>query len=95
MRDAGPVEIEIACAWPDKQAVRLLQVPAGTNVRQALRLSGLADEFAELDIVAVTLGIFGKVVPDSYVPRAGERIEVYRPLRLDPREARRRRAATD
>ena len=52
MPDAGPVEIEVACAWPEKQVVRLLQVPAGTTARQAVHRSGLADEFADLDIAA-------------------------------------------
>jgi len=91
MPDAGSIEIEVACAWPEKQVIRLLRVPVGTTARQALRQSGLADEFTGLDIDAVTLGVFGRVVPGSYVPRSGERVEVYRPLRLDPREARKKR----
>lgn len=94
MPDPGPglVEIEVACAWPDKQVVRLLRVPVGTTARQALHRSGLADEFADLDTAASPLGVFGRTVPDSYVPCAGERIEVYRPLRVNPREARKQRA---
>jgi len=96
--EAGPIEIEVACAWPEKQIIRTLRVPVGTTARQALRQSGLADELMAKDIArdiardinidTVTLGVFGRVVPDSYVPRTGERIEVYRPLRRDPREAR-------
>lgn len=95
MPDTGSVEIEVACAWPKKQVIRLLQVPAGTTARQALLRSGLADEFAGLDIATAPLGVFGCVVPDCYVPCAGERIEVYRPLRLDPRAARKKRAKSD
>lgn len=93
MPEVGFIEIEVACAWPDKQIIRSLQVPSGTTVRQALRQSGLAEEFTNLDCDSVTLGVFGRVVPDSYVPCAGERVEVYRSLRRDPREARRVRAA--
>ena len=93
MPEAGLIEIEVACAWPEKQIIRSLQVPSGTTARQALCLSGLADEFTDMDCDSVTLGVFGHVVPDSYLPAAGERIEVYRPLRRDPREARRVRAA--
>ena len=92
MPDSGLVEIEVACAWPEKQLLRLLQVPVGTTARQALRLSGLAEEFTGLDIETAPLGVFGRVVADSYAPSAGERVEVYRPLRLDPREARKKRA---
>ena len=92
MPDAGSIEIEVACAWPEKQVVRLLQVPAGTTARQAVYRPGLADEFADLDIAAAPLGVFGRLVPDWYVPCSGERLEVYRPFRLDPREARKKRA---
>jgi uncharacterized protein len=91
MSDGGSVEIEVACAWPDKQVVRLLCVPEGTTAREALIRSGLADEFAELDSAAAPLGVFGRVVSDSYVPGAGERVEVYRSLALNPREARKQR----
>lgn len=92
--ETGSIEIEVACAWPEMQIIRSLRVPVGTTARQALRRSGLTDELMGRDINmdTVTLGVFGRVVPDSYVPRAGERIEVYRPLRLDPREARKKRS---
>jgi putative ubiquitin-RnfH superfamily antitoxin RatB of RatAB toxin-antitoxin module len=91
MPEAGSIEIEVAFAGPEKQIIRSLQVPAGTTAREALCLSGLADECTAIDIDAVTLGVFGRVVPGSYAPCAGERIEVYRPLRRDPREARKKR----
>ena len=96
--EIGSIEIEVACAWPEKQIIRSLRVPVGTTARQALRRSGLTDELKARDIArdinidTVVLGVFGRVVPDSYIPRAGERIEVYRPLRLDPREARIKRS---
>ena len=87
------IDIEVAGAWPDKQIIRSVQISAGTSARQALRLSGLAEEFSMLDVETVPLGIFGQVVADDYMPRAGERIEVYRPLRQDPREARKQRCS--
>jgi putative ubiquitin-RnfH superfamily antitoxin RatB of RatAB toxin-antitoxin module len=92
--ETGSIEIEVACAWPEKQIIRSLRVPVGTTARQALRRSGLTDELKarDINIKTVVLGVFGRVVPDSYVPLAGERIEVYRPLRLDPREARKKRS---
>ena len=96
MAEQDMIEIEIACAWPDKQIIRSLRVPAGTEARQALLHSGLADELAamSMDIETVALGVFGRVVEDTYAPRNGDRIEVYRPLHRDPREARRLRATT-
>jgi putative ubiquitin-RnfH superfamily antitoxin RatB of RatAB toxin-antitoxin module len=96
MADSKLIEIEVACAWPDKQVIRTLQVPVGTTARQVLDRSGLEQEFTagNIDFCTATLGVFGRVVADSYEPRAGERIEVYRPLRRDPREARRLRGKT-
>ncbi len=88
MPEAELIDIEVACAWPEKQVIRSLRVPVGTTARQALHLSGLEEVFTTIDIRIVSLGIFGRVVSDDYEPCAGERVEVYRSLRRDPREAR-------
>ena len=88
------IEIEVAFALPEEQIIRVLQVPADTTARQAVRLSGLADEFTAMDIDGATLGVFGRVVADDHVPCAGDRIEIYRPLHRDPREARKKRCQT-
>jgi len=87
------IPIEVACALPDKQVIRTLRVAVGTTARQALLRSELEKEFAAggIDMQTAALGVFGRVVADSYEPHAGERIEVYRPLQRDPREARRLR----
>ena len=95
MDEVELIEIEVACAWPDQQIIRSLRVPVGTTVRQAVRRSGLAEAFSAMDFESLPLGVFGRVVADSYVPAAGERIEIYRPLQMDPREARRLRAAAE
>jgi len=89
--DVSAIEIEVACALPEKQIVRSLRIHVGTTARQALRQSGLAKEFSSIDFESAPIGMFGEVVPDTYLPRANDRLEVYRPLRRDPREARLRR----
>jgi len=70
-------------------------MPDGSNARQVALASRLADSFPELDLLRCPLGIFGKRLqsPEAHVVQAGERVEIYRPLRADPREVRRRRAA--
>jgi len=88
------IDVEVAFARPDVQRVSVVRVPAGTTVRDVLARSPLADEFPEIDLVGCPLGVFGKQVDDSYTPNAGDRIEVYRELRVDPRQARRERART-
>ncbi|MEG5266505.1 RnfH family protein [Pseudomonas sp. JDS28PS106] len=89
------VRIEIAYAAVERQALLALEVPAGTTVRQALTLSDIGTRFPELDLAQCPVGIFGKAVrdPETRVVEAGERIEIYRPLLADPKEARRLRAA--
>jgi putative ubiquitin-RnfH superfamily antitoxin RatB of RatAB toxin-antitoxin module len=68
-----------------------LQVPPGTTVSQALAASGLTAEYPEIE--AASLGIWGRKASGEQRLRAGDRIEVYRALRVDPKVARRERFA--
>lgn len=89
------ITVEVVCALPDRQRLVRLDVPAGTTLRQAVLMAGLADTFPDLDLAAAPLGIFGKAVQDAEVRQveAGDRIEIYRPLVADPKEVRKARAA--
>ncbi|QHC99513.1 RnfH family protein [Pseudomonas sp. S04] len=89
------MDVEVVYAAVDRQVLLAVQVPAGCSVRSALQLSGIAGEFAELDLASCVVGIFGRVVvdPEHCLVRAGDRIEIYRPLLADPKEVRRLRAA--
>ena len=89
---AETVNIEIAYGTAEKQFLQSLRVPEGTTARRAVLQSGLAAAFPEADLAA-PLGIFGKAVKDSHILREGDRVEIYRPLQADPKEARRKRAA--
>ena len=86
------LNVEVVYAAPDRAFVRRLRVPAGTTVSQAVEASGLAAEVPGLQVDPQRLGVFSRpVTPDAPVGE-GDRIEIYRPLALDPKEARRRRA---
>ena len=87
------IVVEVAYARPDAQRLIELAVPAGTPLREVVRLSGVADIFTELDPATCPVGVFGRTVDDDYLPGAGDRVEIYRPLIVEPREARRARAA--
>ncbi|MCJ8207258.1 RnfH family protein [Pseudomonas sp. RGM2987] len=89
------IEIEVVYASVERQLLRAFAVPQGTSVSAALRASGVADMFPELDLGTCAVGIFGKVVadPDQQWVQAGDRLEIYRPLLVDPKEVRRLRAA--
>jgi hypothetical protein len=88
---AEELAIEVVYALPERQLLVALRVPAGTTARGALELSGLAVDHPE--VAGATLGVFGRTVDGSQPLRAGDRVEVYRPLRADPKEVRRQLAA--
>ena len=80
---------------PHKQCILELEVLEGCTARQAAVLSAMDQEFENLDLQKVPLGIFGVKAPDDYALKAGDRVELYRPLQIDPMEARRARAKKD
>lgn len=82
-------------AGVNRQVLRRIAVEDGTSVRAAVMASGIAAEFPELDLTTSPVGIFGRVVadPDRQLVQPDDRLEIYRPLLADPKEARRLRAA--
>lgn len=88
------MEVEVAYARPDKQQIVTVVVPEGTTALEAVRLSTISEIFPEVDPESIDMGVFGKVVkrPAEYVLRDGDRVELYRPLKIDPKQARLNRA---
>jgi len=90
----GTAKVEVVYALPERQRVVTLAMPeAGLTAQAAFQLSGLLDEFPELRDQPLVLGIYGTVCAPDRVLRDRDRVEVYRPLRVDPRAQRRERAA--
>jgi uncharacterized protein len=85
--------VEIACAINQEVILIPVQVPEGTTVMEAIELSGLAKRLPQLFPVTAGLGIYGKACSGSTLLRDGDRVEICRPLKADPKEARRNRAA--
>jgi len=79
------MRVEVIYALRARQRVRRLELPKGATVRDALRAARLP--------VGRAAGIFGRVAEPGARLRDGDRVEIYRALRADPKEARRRRAA--
>lgn len=71
---------------------RWVALPVGATVAEAVRASGLGEAFAGFEPDPAHLGVFSRKVGPEYVLKDGDRLEIYRPLTLDPKEARRRRA---
>ena len=85
--------VEVAYARPDRQRVVPVTLTEGMTARDAVLASGLLQEFPELEGRSLVLGVYGQVVEGSRLLVPGDRVEIYRPLATDPREARRRLAA--
>ena len=66
---------------------------AGATVQDAVRQSAVLEEAGGIDLADCRLGIYGKLKTLDTVLREGDRVEIYRPLMADPKDARRRRAA--
>lgn len=86
------MQITICYARPGLQLLRRHQVPSGTSIGQALLGSGILQELTEIDLTNYRVGIYGKLKTLETVLRDQDRLEIYRPLIADPKEARRRRA---
>ncbi|WP_353980739.1 RnfH family protein [Salinicola endophyticus] len=90
--------VEVAYATPAHQRIVTLAWSAGLTAREAVMRADLPTYFADLDeawLASAPLGIFGErlVHPEQRELLPGERVEVYRPLHIDPKQARRERAA--
>jgi len=84
-----PPSVEVVYALPTRQRVVTVPLGVGMTALDAVHASGLLAEYPELDAASLALGIFGRRVDASQTLRADDRVEIYRPLRHDPRVARR------
>jgi putative ubiquitin-RnfH superfamily antitoxin RatB of RatAB toxin-antitoxin module len=87
------MRIWVVYALPDRQSVQELQLPEPATVAEAVARSGLLQQFPELGDRPLACAIFGRAVADSHLLRADDRVEILRPLQVDPKESRRRAAA--
>jgi putative ubiquitin-RnfH superfamily antitoxin RatB of RatAB toxin-antitoxin module len=85
--------VEIAYALPEEQVIISIKVPTIFNVQQAIEKSGIQKKIPSIDLSKNKVGIFGKKTTLDHTLNDRDRIEIYRPLILDPKEMRRKRAA--
>lgn len=87
------MRIEVAYAQSDSQWLVELSLPKGATVAEALTLVASTPRFGTLDLERASIGVYGQVVADrNQQLNEGDRVEIYRPLVVDPMTARRRRA---
>lgn len=87
------ITVEVVFATAQQQEVVSVRLPAGACVAQAIQVSALTAKFPTIDLARNKVGIFGKIVRLGTRLRDGDRVEIYRPLAIDPKEIRRLRAA--
>lgn len=87
------IRVSVLYALPDRQSIVNLRVPQGTCVQVAVELSGLLRRFPEAAANPLNYAIFSRLVPGADVLREGDRVEILRPLLIDPKENRRQAAA--
>jgi len=86
------MRVEVVFALPEKQVLRSLELQDGSTVDDAIGHSKLALEFPDTDIHRLQAGVWGRPVERGHVLLDGDRVELYRPLAMDPRDARRLKA---
>lgn len=88
--EAASIRVDVVfCPAPGQVDTVSLDLPAGSTAIQALSASGLAQRHPACQRLA--LGVWGRLCAADTPLRHGDRVEVYRPLTVDPKEARRRR----
>lgn len=88
----GRIHVEVAYVEPGRQFLRAIDVAIGATVAQAIAASGVAAAFPHLDVANSKVGVFSRPATHERVLRDGDRVEIYRPLVVNPKEARRKRA---
>jgi len=85
-------QIEVAYATPEKQLIISVNLPLGSTIGEAIQQSGIKQRFPEIDLQHQAVGIFSQLKSLNDLVQEGDRIEIYRPLYLDPKEARKMKA---
>lgn len=86
------MNVELVYIEADEEFIVSLDMAATATVADAVEESQLLDKFPSLKLVDYQLGIYSQEVSPGTLLQAGDRVEVYRPLVLDPMEVRRQRA---
>jgi putative ubiquitin-RnfH superfamily antitoxin RatB of RatAB toxin-antitoxin module len=106
MRQAGSKRCVVAYATRDHQYLWTVDLPAQATVAEAISTArgfaadnrttrGTREEIDQIQWDTAPVGIFGELCDRRSVPADGDRIEIYRPLRSDPRERRREKVRRD
>ncbi|HEY1611069.1 MAG TPA: RnfH family protein [Paraburkholderia sp.] len=88
---ATRLSIDVCYAQPDTQTLIAVELPPGATVREAIDASGVLARHPEIDLAKLKVGVHGKIRPLDAELADHDRVEIYRPLIVDPKAARQRR----
>ncbi len=83
------ISIQIVYAWPNKVWSKCLELRRGATPIDVIELSGILDEFPNMQLSEMQYGVYSKRVDQHYLMAEGDRLEIYRPLTADPKTIRR------
>ena len=86
---ADQIAVELVIATPQSQLLLALEVDRGVTVADVISRASVAEQFPDLRVSELLVGVWGRQVSRDHVVSDGDRVEIYRPLQIDPREARR------
>jgi putative ubiquitin-RnfH superfamily antitoxin RatB of RatAB toxin-antitoxin module len=86
------IAVEVVFGRHDAQTLVALSLQQGATVASAIASSGLAEKYPDESFADLAAGIWGRIVERECILKDGDRVEIYRPLQLEPRESRRRLA---
>jgi len=92
MTTSSNIQIEVAYALEKTQVLIHVCLAEGATVKAAIHHSGILTQFPEIDLASNKVGIFSKLVQLEETVRHKDRVEIYHPLKADPKEIRRQRA---
>lgn len=89
MEHAEHIDVEVVVATPDRQELVGMRFRRGASAADAVARSGISGKFPQLNLDECQLAVWGKLAAPDTVLRSGDRVEVLRPLAIDPRDTRR------
>lgn len=87
------ISVEVAYATPMRQKIIALQVDMDCSILDAVQQSGILEVFPEINLAEQKVGVFSQTKKLSDILHNGDRVEIYRPLTMDPKEARKKRVS--
>ena len=84
------MNIGVAYVTPIHKVWIRMEMPDGCSVEEAITRSGILTQFPDIDLSAQKVGIFGRIVRLTQTLEDGDRVEIYRPITVDPDQVERR-----